>query len=248
MYFVYDNAGFTEATIVDGAYSSSFSASNTIDNEERINDQSILTEITSYVGTDAIRIDFGEAVSVDTIALYMIAQETDDIVLASSDDGTTNAGVVSTISSTFNANQWKIVTFSEETHRYFVLTQGTGSATFTGLTEVILGKKLTFEYAPDIGLNENYTYGSKYKTSLGGIQYAVKTHEPFSNYSLNFSNISSTFKASLQSLESAVQSNKKFLWNNDTTTKYVRLANSISYNEVSYQRFSANISLIEQLS
>ena len=248
MYFVYDNAGFTEATIADGSVSTgSFSASSTVDNEERINDQSILTEITSYVGTDAIRIDFGEAVSVNAIALYMNAQETDDMVLLSSDDGSASAGTVDTLSNTFNANQWTIFTFSEETHRYFVLSQGTGSNTFTGLTEVILGKKLTFEYAPDIGINESYKYGSKNKTSLGGVEYAVKTHEPINSYKLKFSNISSTFKSNLQAVESAVQTHKKFLWNNDSATKYVRLTDSIKYTEIAYERYSASLQLREQL-
>ena len=248
MYFMYDSQGFTEATIEDGSYSSnSYSdGGNTIDNEERINDQSISTAITSYVDTDAIRIDFGSAVPVSSIALYMNAEETDDIYLARSSDGT-NGTTIASLTSTFSANAWQVNNFTEATYRYFFLGQGGGSSTFTGLTEVILGKKLEFEYNPDIGINEEYDYGSSFSTSIGGSEYGIKTREPITSYKLNFSNISTTFKENLQTKETAVQSHKKFLWYNDTAFKYVRLTGNISYTEVAYQRYSASMELRQQL-
>ena len=248
MYFVYDSQGFTDATIEDGSYSSnSYSdGGDTITNEERINDQSISTAITSYVGTDAIRVDFGSAVPISTVALYMNAAETDDIYLARASDGT-NGTLLATLSTNFNANSWQVTDFTEATYRYFFLGQATGSNTFTGLTEVILGKKLTFEYNPDIGINEGYDYGSSFKTSVGGSEYAIKTHDTINTYKLNFSNISSTFKSNLQVVESAVQSFKKFLWYDGTKIRYVRLVSNIGFTEVAYQRYSASLELREQL-
>ena len=40
---------------------------------------------------------------------------------------------------------------------------------------------------------------------------------------------------------------KKFLWNNDSATKYVRLTDSIKYTEIVYERYSASLQLREQL-
>ena len=124
MYIMYDNAGFTEATITDGSYSSNTysDGGDTITNEERINDQSISTQITSYAGTDAISIDFGSVVTVDSISIYMNAAETDDIYLARSSDGT-NGTTIASLTTNFNANSWQVNSFSESTYRYFMLGQ-----------------------------------------------------------------------------------------------------------------------------
>ena len=252
MYLMYDNAGFTEATITDGSYSSNTysDGGNTITNEERINDQSISTQITSYAGTDAILIDFGSAVTVDAISIYMNAAESDNIYLARSSDGT-NGTTIANLTTDFNANSWQVNTFTSGgsvTYRYFMLGQGTGSSTFTGMTEVILGKKLTFEMNPDIGISEQEIFGSTVQRSIGGVEFGFKTHEPISTKSINFSNVSQTFKNNLQSFESAVTNHKKFLFYDDSTIQYVRLEGPIQFSEVAYQRYSASFTVIEQLS
>ena len=250
MYFMYDSVGFTEATIIDGSYSSntfSNASSDTIDNEDRINDQSISLAVTSYVGTDAIRIDYGSAVSVSSIALYMNAAETDDIFVARSSDGT-NGATIASLTTNFNANAWQVNDFSESTYRYFFLGQGTGSATFTGLTEVILGKKLSFEMNPDVGIAEQEIFGTEIQRSIGGVEFGTQTHNPISTFSLNFSSISQTFKNNLQTFESAVTNRKKFLWYDDSAFNYVRLDAPIAFTEVAFERYSASLSLREQLS
>ena len=68
---------------------------------------------------------------------------------------------------------------------------------------------------------------------------------------MNFSNVSSTFKDSLQDLEADVQDFKKFVYSENGVSgpfHYVRLDGPISYSEVAYQRYSASFTLREQLS
>ena len=83
------------------------------------------------------------------------------------------------------------------------------------------------------------------------MQYALKRHNPIQTITLSFSSISNTFKTSLQSMQDDVQNFKKFIYSENGTTgpfHYVRLEKPMQFKEVSSQRFSVNISLIEQLS
>ena len=125
------------------------------------------------------------------------------------------------------------------------------SGGLVGLTEVILGKKLAFEINPDVGIGEQEIFGTDINTSIGGVEYAVKRHEPKSTRSMNFGNISETFKNNLQTMESHVQNYKKFVYSEDGTTgafHYVRLDSPIKIQEVAFQRYSASFTLREQLS
>ena len=119
---------------------------------------------------------------------------------------------------------------------------------FAGLTEIIIGTKLEFENEPDIGIATQEIFGTDLNTSLGGVEYANKRHEPKTTFQLNFSNISQTFKNNLVSFEQDVTNFKKFVYYDDSTYHYVRLDSPIKFTEVAFQRFSASLKLREQLS
>ena len=75
----YDNANTYQATInvEDGTANisgRSFSDGTTLTNEERAIDQDLSKAITDWGDTDALRFDFGSAVTVDYVAIYSFAQ------------------------------------------------------------------------------------------------------------------------------------------------------------------------------
>ncbi len=245
--FYFDSVGLLEATVNDGTLSSSnFSDANTMTNEERLVDQSIASAVSGFGNTDAFKITFSSNTALDFVALYFSAAETDNISFNRAVATNTYASVAN-ISDDFVAG-WNITEFSSASSENWILSP-TGDV--ANLTEMIVGAKLEFEVNPDVGISEVETFGTTLNTSIGGIEYAVKRHEPKTNITFNFGNISETFKNSLQSMESAVQNHKKFIYSEDGTTgafHYVRLASPIQFTEVSFNRFSASISLIEQIS
>tara|TARA_Y100001937_G_scaffold128339_1_gene204110 strand:+ start:6325 stop:7074 length:750 start_codon:yes stop_codon:yes gene_type:complete len=245
--FYFDSVGLLEATINDGTLSSSsFSDGTTITNEERLIDQSISTAVSGFGNTDAFKITFSTSTSLDFIALYFSAAETDNMSFNRA-VATNTFTSVANISTDFVAG-WNITEFISASSTNWILSP-TGD--IANLTEMIVGAKLEFEVNPDVGIGEVNEFGTTINKSIGGVEYAVLNHETKNNLSFSFSSVSETFKDNLQSMESSVQNYKKFIYSENGTTgpfHYVRLDKPIQFKEVSSQRFSVNISLIEQLS
>ena len=245
--FYYDSGGLLEATVNDGTLSSNnFSDADTMTNEERLIDQSIATAVSGFGNTDAFKITFPTSTALDFIALYFSAAETDNLSFQR-EVATNTYASVSNISTDFVVG-WNIAEFSSASSENWAISP-TGD--IANLTEIITGSKLEFEINPDIGILESDNFGVDLTKSLGGVQYALKRHNPIQTITLSFSSISNTFKTSLQSMQDDVQNFKKFIYSENGTTgpfHYVRLEKPMQFKEVSSQRFSVNISLIEQLS
>lgn len=254
--FYYDSSGLLESTINDGTRNLnsetgavSFSDATTLTNESNLIDSSISTAVTSLGLGDALKITFSTASAIDFLGLYFNATETNDLIIYH-ESGSNVYTASSAITSSFSVG-WNLVEFPSKTFQNWMLTATSSSGTVDGLTEIILGKKLEFEVNPDIGIAEQEIFGTDINTSIGGVEYAIKRHDPKSTISMNFSNISETFKNNLQTLESHVQNYKKFVYSEDGTTgnfHYVRLDAPIQFQEVAYQRYSASLILREQLS
>ena len=245
--FYYDSGSLLEATVNDGTLSSNnFSDADTMTNEERLIDQSIATAVSGFGNTDAFKITFSTSTTLDFIALYFTSAETDNLSFQR-EVATNTYTSVSNISTDFVVG-WNISEFSSASSENWIISP-TGD--IANLTEIITGSKLEFEINPDIGILESDNFGVDLTKSLGGVQYALKRHNPIQTITLSFSSISNTFKTSLQSMQDDVQNFKKFIYSENGTTgpfHYVRLEKPMQFKEVSSQRFSVNISLIEQLS
>ena len=111
-----------------------------------------------------------------------------------------------------------------------------------------MGVPLEFENEPDMGIATQEIFGTDINKSYGGVEYANKKHEPQSTWTLNFSNISQTFRNNLAPMEADVTNYKKLVYYDDSAYHYVRLDAPIKFTEVAYQRFSASLKLREQLS
>lgn len=251
--FYYDSVGLLESTLNDGTFAPitnpTFSDASTITNEERAIDQSTSTAMTSFGINDALQFNLGSAKAIDFIGVNFTASDTDDLELWYD---TASSGVLEAEATSITASfpqGWTFNEFSSATKQYWTLVASSG--TITGLSEVIMGSKLAFEVNPDIGIGEQEIFGTDINTSIGGVEYAIKRHDPKSTISMNFSNISETFKNNLQTFESHVQNYKKFVYSEDGTTgnfHYVRLDAPIQFQEVAFQRYSASLILREQLS
>ena len=256
--FYYDSVNLLESTLNDGAVADAdtddkleFTDASNMTKEDAIIDQSLLVAVAGFGQNEAIQIDLGSAKAVDFIGFYFNAAEADNLVVEVDSSATGESGArVATITDNFSADAWSFNEFTEDTERYWRIA-AMSSGGLVGLTEVILGKKLAFEINPDVGIGEQEIFGTDINTSIGGVEYAVKRHEPKSTISMNFSNISETFKNNLQTMESHVQNYKKFVYSEDGTTgafHYVRLDSPIQIQEVAFQRYSASFTLREQLS
>ena len=246
--FYYDSVGLLDATITAGTISPpNFSTSaSAVTNEHRITDQSIAQSVTSFDDEDAIKIDLSSSKAVDFILWHMSGSDADKLQFYYSTSGTNSlVNVASTQDGELNIN-WNIETFSSQSKRYWFMKAHDG--TVNNITELILGSALTFENEPDIGIATQEIFATDLNTSLGGVEYANKRHEPKTTFQLNFSNISSTFKDNLVSFEQDVTNFKKFVYYDDSSYHYVRLDSPIKFTEVAFQRFSASLKLREQLS
>jgi len=246
--FYYDSVNLFDATIKAGTLSgTTFSANpSAITNEHYINDQSIRSAVTLMGDEDSIRIDFGSSKAITHILTHSNAttDETDNMFVYYSSSSTD-------LGSAFSLNEtqppgWDFVQASSQSARYWYLRSSTGD--YGGLTEVIMGVPLEFENEPDIGTTETEIFGTTINTSIGGVEYANKKHEPKSTWQLKFANISQTFKNNLVSFEQSVTNFKKFVYYDDTNYHYVRLDSPIRFSEIAHQRFSASFKLREQLS
>lgn len=255
--FYYDSVGLLESTLIEGAVSGgtgnviNFSAGDSVTNPERATDQSLATAVTGWGQNDILQIDLGSAKTVDFFAVYFNAEEADDVELEFDSASTGfSDGESLDISSTFSANAWTVSEFSEQTKQYWrIIAPDSGG--IVGLTEVIIGQKLEFEFNPDLGTSDVDSFNTEVVKSIGGVEYAVKNGNPTNTLTFNFSSVSSTFKTSLISMQDEVQNFKKFIYSENGTTgpfHYVRLGSPIEFKEVSSNRFSCNIKLLEQLS
>ncbi len=247
--FFYDNFDLEGATIDAGSFSSTtYTSSPTrVTGENKIIDNTTASAVTSFTSADSIQITTTKSRTASFIALYFTGAESDNLSFNIGVAPNTFAEIID-LSTNFITG-WNIFTFTEtsSSNQFYLNASGTVS----NLSEVLFGKTLEFELNPDLGIAESEKFGTDVNTSLGGFQYGVKRHEPIKTTTLTFSSISSTFKSSLQTMQDEIQDYKKFIYSEDGTTgpfHYVRLGKPINFKEVSVNRFSCTINLVEQLS
>ena len=248
--FYYDSVGITEATITAGTYNSStnvFSVdASAITNEHYINDESLSGAVTAFNDEDMIRIDLGSAKTASYVVLYNgSSKDFDDLFVYHSSSATASLTLKLELNTTFAGWNANALTSAGNFRYWFLRSE---DADYSGLSEVILGVPLEFENEPDIGIATQEIFATDINTSMGGVEYANKRHEPKTTFQLNFSNISQTFKNNLVSFEQVVTNFKKFVYYDGSAYHYVRLDAPIKFTEVAYQRFSASLKLREQLS
>ena len=251
-FFVYDsiNQYRSDNTLSEGSISGTtptktFSASNTLINHERASDQNIGTIITGVNTDEAIKYALGGDGTANASAVYFTGASTGSSpvirILKGTSGSITDLGEIPTATSA----GWQVDTFTETTDDEWYA-QFTG--TIANVSEILIGKKLSFEVEPDINVQTAKDYGTQVQKSLGGVEYAINTHNGQEIFTISFQNISSTFKSDLLTFEDANKAQgKKFLYYDGTNYNWVRLDRPMVFTEVADGRFSTQIVMRQQI-
>ena len=250
-YFVYDsiNQYRSDNTVSEGTFSgTTFTATSAVTNHERACDQNIGTVISAVAANDAICYQVGSAVSADAVAAYFTG---DDGVTAGGDEltirtGTALDGLSDADNFASTHSGWVVNTFTEVSSKTKFCIEFNEAV--TNISEILIGKKLAFEVEPDINIQTAREFGTQVHKSLGGVEYALNTHDAQEISTISFQNISSTFKTNLLTMQDAIKGQgKKFLWNDGSNFHWVRLENTMTFTEVADGRFSTQIIMRQQI-
>ena len=251
-FFIYDSINqyrsdnvVSEGSISGTTPTKTFSAYNTLINHERASDQNIGTIITGVNTNETIKYALGGDGTADVAAVYFTGASTGSSpvirILKGSSGSITDLGEIPTATSA----GWQVDTFTETTDNEWYA-QFTG--TIANVSEILIGKKLAFEVEPDINIQTAKDYGTQVQKSLGGVEYAINTHNGQEIFTISFQNISSTFKSDLLTFEDANKAQgKKFLYYDGTNYNWVRLDRPMVFTEVADGRFSTQIVMRQQI-
>jgi len=246
-YFIYNNAGFSGATVTDGTVSgTTFSSSDSVTNEDRANDMSIVTAFTSFGANDALRFDILSAnasINADRISLYFTGAHGHDMKVYSGSSATAMGTALVNKTDNWVAG-WNELSFSATSGQYKFIHSTTGL--FDEITEVIFGVKLSLTNA-DLNGTEGINYGNDMIISDGGEQYSNQRHggKRFWNFDLRY--CSSAYKTSLETMRDAVKgAHYKFLYYDGSAYYYVKMSDdSLRFKEIAYGVYDTSIRLKE---
>jgi len=251
-FFIYDSINMyrsdndvNEGTVSGSSPTQTFAESDVITNHERAADQNIGTTFTAINVGDTIQYALGSSATADVAAAYFTGASGGSgsiiRILSGASGSITN---LETIAVATEAG-WKVGDLTSTTsNKFYVKFLNAVS----NVSEVIIGKKLTFEVEPDINVQTAKDYGTQVQKSLGGVEYAINTHNGQEIFTISFQNISSTFKSDLLTFEDANKAQgKKFLYYDGTNYNWVRLDRPMVFTEVADGRFSTQIVMRQQI-
>ena len=252
-YFIYDsiNQYRSDNTVSEGQMSDSgtptFSATSTITNHERASDQNIGTIISAVADRDAIEYAVGSSVTADAAAVYFTGDDgvsSGTIMTFFIDTDRASLPSKGTISAV-SAAGWAVTDLTETTGTKF-FTEFNGAV--TNVSEILIGKKLSFEVEPDVNVQSSINYENSIQRSLGGVEYALNVNPGQEVTTIGFQNISSTFKTNLTTMQDAIKGEaKKFVWYDGSSFHWVRLDKPMTFTEIADGRFSTQLVLRQQI-
>ena len=253
-YFIYDsiNQYRSDNTVSEGTFSgTTFTASNSLTAHERAADQNIGYALSGVTANDAICYQVGSAAAADVVAMRfsgdcgISVQDNSENTIRfgtalNALSGAVNFGSGSTVAS------WRVKSFTEVTGKTKFCVEFNDAQ--DNISEILIGKKLNFEVEPDVNVQSSIDYNNEINTSLGGVEYAINVNPGQEVITINFQNISSTFKTNLITFQDANRGeSKKFVYYDGTTHHWVRLARPLTFTEVADGRFSTSIQLRQQI-
>ena len=252
-YFIYDsiNQYRSDNTVSEGQMSDSgtptFSATSTITNHERASDQNIGTIISAVADRDAIEYAVGSSVTADAAAVYFTGDDgvsSGTIMTFFIDTDRASLPSKGTISAV-SAAGWAVTDLTETTGTKF-FTEFNGSV--ANVSEILIGKKLSFEVEPDVNIQSSINYENEVQRSMGGVEYAINVNPGQEEITIGFQNISSTFKDALVEMQNQLKGEaKKFLFFDSSKYYWCRLGKSMVFTEIADSRWSTQIVLRQQI-
>jgi hypothetical protein len=251
-FFIYDSINMyrsdndvNEGTVSGSSPTQTFAESDVITNHERAADQNIGTTFTAINVGDTIQYALGSSATADVAAAYFTGASGGSGSIIRILSGT--SGSITNLETIAVATEagWKVGDLTSTTSDKFYIKFLNA---VSNVSEVIIGKKLAFEVEPDINIQTAKDYGTQVQKSLGGVEYAINTHNGQEIFTISFQNISSTFKSDLLTFEDANKAQgKKFLYYDGTNYNWVRLDRPMVFTEVADGRFSTQIVMRQQI-
>ena len=252
-YFIYDsiNQYRSDNVISEGQMSDSgtptFSASDTLTSHSRSSDQNIGTTISGVADRDAIEYAVGSSVTADAAAVYFTGDDgvsSGTIMTFFIDNDRTSLPSKGTISAVSGAG-WAVASLTETTGTKFFTEF---NASVSNVSEILIGKKLSFEVEPDVNAQSSIDYNNIKNSSMGGVEYVINVNQGQEVITISFQNISSTFKTNLITMQDALRGeSKKFLYNDGSSFHWVRLDKPMTFTEIADGRFSTQLVLRQQI-
>ena len=252
-YFIYDsiNQYRSDNVISEGQMSDSgtptFSASDTLTSHSRSSDQNIGTTISGVADRDAIEYAVGSSVTADAAAVYFTGDDgvsSGTIMTFFIDNDRTSLPSKGTISAVSGAG-WAVASLTETTGTKFFTEF---NASVSNVSEILIGKKLSFEVEPDVNVQSSIDYNNIKNSSMGGVEYVINVNQGQEVITISFQNISSTFKTNLITMQDALRGeSKKFLYNDGSSFHWVRLDKPMTFTEIADGRFSTQLVLRQQI-
>lgn len=248
-YFIYDsiNQYRSDNTVSEGTSDgTTFSPGTAITDHERASDSSIGTIISVVANNDGIQYAVGSSATANAAAVYFTG---DDGISSGtsanfhiSDNTTlgTSKGTITAIS----AAGWATTDLTETAGtKFYTIFAGA----VTNVSEVLIGKKLTFEIEPDVNIQSSINYNNIKNSSMGGVEYVINVNPGQEEITIGFQNISSTFKANLITMQDANKSNaKKMVWFDGTNHHWIRLQ-AMQFTEIADGRWSTQLKMTQQI-
>ena len=257
-YFIYPNANLQSADPVGGDQTggtNDFAADATsATNETRLTDISIGAAAGMPAQYDTVQFDLtASGNTIDSIAVYSTAEDSDNIDWYANDSATTDAydtGITGSSMTTINEG-WTVktgvtVSSASPATRYYYMRQSEGAN--NTLTEVILGTQLSLTNVELFG-EEGKIHGNKIITSQGGLEYSNKKHNGKRFWNFDLKLINSSYKTSLESMRTATYgSHYNFLYYDGSAYYYVRMSDdSLQFKEIAKGVYETTIKLTEVL-
>jgi len=251
-FFIYDSINMyrsdndiNEGTVSGSSPTQTFAESDVITNHERSADQNIGTTFTAINVGDTIQYALGSSATANVAAAYFTGASGGSgsiiRILSGASGSITNLETIAVATEV----GWKVGDLTETTSdKFYVKFLNAVS----NVSEVLIGKKLSFEVEPDINIQSSINYNNEINTSLGGVEYAINVNPGQEVFTISFQNISNTFKTDLITMQDALLGeSKKFLWYDSTNYHWVRLAKPMTFTEVADDRFSTQLTLRQQV-
>ena len=254
----YDNANTYQATInvEDGTANisgRSFSDGTTLTNEERAIDQDLSKAITDWGDTDALRFDFGSAVTVDYVAIYSTATISTDIRIFRSSSATGTAQVVTNIEVDSLVAGWNILHLSSGDYQYRIIIADGG--TITGITEIYFGAKFDLPVQPTANTITAHNFGSEEIKTYGANRFYFSKHDNYKEFTLSIDHITSSQKTELETFANTVTDRMPFIYAEDGTVingnnptgplHFVKLVRPLTFRTVAPDIFSCQVVMRE---
>jgi len=254
-YFIYDsiNQYRSDNTVSEGTFTgTTFTVnSSALTNHERVSDQNIGTVMSGVSANDAICYQVGSAVAADAVAIRFAG----DCGVGVSDNaentirfGTALDGLSGAVNFGTGSNvaSWRVATFTEVTAKTKFCVEFNDAQ--NNISEILIGKKLSFEVEPDVNIQSSIDYENSIQRSLGGVEYALNVNTGQEVTTIGFQNISSTFKTNLTTMQDALKGEaKKFVWYDGSSFHWVRLDKPMTFTEIADGRFSTQLVLRQQI-